>query len=140
MATYDIEQVSMTVNGVPITGIDPSSGLELDAEEIWQTITGTHGSWTRSRVYGDVPTIDVALMQESNGNAVFSEYKNLDKATGRGTFSFQIYNGNSGTVVRSSAAFVASSPAATFAGEAGSITWTIAIPNAVRDIRPIPAI
>lgn len=140
MATYDLEQTSITINGVPVVGLDPDAGIVYSEDELWVTSAGTHRSWTRSRSYGDVPTVEIGLMGESNGNALFSEHLKLDKVSGRGTFNYVHYDGNSGTVIQSSQAFVMSEPELSYTSEAGGQTWTIALPNVKKDIKGLPLV
>ena len=138
MATYDLEQTSITLNGVPIVGLDTDVGITYQGSEMWTTSAGTHGSWTRSRAYGEVPTVELGLMDESNGNALLSEYLKVDGVTGRGTFNYVHYDGNSGTVIQSSEAFILSEPELAYTAEAGGRTWTIALPNVKKDIKALP--
>lgn len=138
MATYDLEQTSITINGVPVVGLDPDTGITYQANELWSTSAGTHGAWTRSRAYGEISTVELGLMDESNGNALLSEYLKVDSVTGRGTFNFVHYDGNSGTVIQSSEAFILSEPELAYTSEAGGRTWTIALPNVKKDIKAIP--
>lgn len=140
MATYDLEQTSITINGVPVVGLDPEAGISYPANELWVTNTGTHRSWTRSRSYGEMATVELSLMDESNGNALLSEYLKMDSVTGRGTFNFVHYDGNSGTVIQSSEAFILSEPELSYTSDAGGRTWTIALPNVKKDIKALPTL
>lgn len=137
MATFDLEQVSLTINGIPVTGLSPDDGISLPESPLWNTASGTHGAWIRTKAFGEVPQIQITLMRSSLGNDMLSEHLKLDKNTGRNTFAFQLFDGNSGTSVFSARAFVVSTPEMTAVADPTGITWTIALPNVKTELKGI---
>lgn len=139
--TFDARFLSVTINGVPVsTGFAEGDVLTIPSAELYTTRVGIGGTHVRSRNADDGEPWTLKVMQSSKANDVLMAQLQIDNTTGRGTFAFQFFDGNSGSSGFSATAYIKSRPEFAFGTESGDVDWEIVLPDSVVDIKGMPGI
>lgn len=133
---YDSNRVTLSFMGIPI-----SAGY---AEDEFLTITqtspdfvkvvGTDGEVTRSKTNDHSATIEVKLMQSSDGNVALSVLNNIDKLApnGAGTGPMLIKDLQGTSLYSAAICWIAKPPDVSFGKSAKERVWTLECGNLVR--------
>jgi hypothetical protein len=130
LKTYDIKNVQVFVNGVPLFGFAPDSKVSItqDNESYSHQMDCDGLLSVRSKNNDGVATVTVKLMHGSEANGILQSYRTLDKLTNLGTFSLNIVEINGGTVVNSIQAYIIKDPDINFDKEVPTKEWQIRVP------------
>ena len=130
LKTYDVKNVQVLVNGVPLFGFAPDSKVSItqDNESYSHQMDCDGLLSVRSKNNDGVASITVKMMHGSEANAILQGYRTLDKALNTGTFALNILEIGGGTVVNSTQAYIIKDPDINFDKEVPTKEWQIRIP------------
>lgn len=130
--TYNLKEVIITVNGIPMSGFGDNDALTVEyQEDAWTTKTGADGEVVRSRTNNEVALFRLTLMQTSEANQVLQAAILLDKAIGRTLFGVGMVDLNRSEVLSGTDCYIQQSPQRQYNKEAGEREWVIVIPRLV---------
>jgi hypothetical protein len=128
-AYYNLDQVSLSIAGVPITGGYGEGGsVSIKRNtEIFENVVGRTGEVVRSRTNDKSGTCEVTLLQTSADNAALAALARLDEGTqnGAGVGAFQCRDRENGDIYSSARAWVQKLPDIAFDRKQTDVTWVI---------------
>jgi len=133
--TYNLAQVQIAINGVPIEGFGESDAITFEPNsDLYESAVGADGEVTRSATNDRSGTITITLMSTSVSNATMTFYLTASKASGGGLLGndkFQIYvkDLNSGDFFLANNAYIQKEPNSTYGRNAAEREWTIYAAN-----------
>jgi len=124
--TYNPSQVSVTCNGVAITGFAENSFIKVTRNgDLFESIKGADGTVDRVNKNATDFTIELTLKQTSPANLLLQEYVTLDATANAGIFLFNVADllGNSNFLAPQ--AWVSKDPDEEYGNGISDRTWTI---------------
>lgn len=125
---YDPDQVSASVNGVPLSGFADGEmiGVERQGDD-FEDVVGTDGEVTRSKSSDNRATVTVRLMQSSPANDLLSAMRTLDKASpnGAGVGPFMLRDKQGRTILLAEKCWIAAPPKSSWDRTAKEREWKI---------------
>lgn len=138
LRTFDIEQVKLTLAGVPIVGL-AADGIVIEQEnDDWTFIEDTVGNVLRSRVPNKTATATINVLPFSDASKQLNEFRNMDKETARFPMAFSLRDFSSGTSVTAQRAFFMNAAPLNLTSEAGVETWTLTLVDPRTKINALP--
>lgn len=126
---YDPKQIVISLAGLLISsGFAENNMVKITREEpVFSKKGGVDGEQTRVRSHNNSGLVTVTLMQSSEGNDIFSELLERDKAApnGAGIGAFLLKDLNGTTLVRASKAWVKGYPETSFEKSVSERPWEI---------------
>jgi hypothetical protein len=130
---YDADQVSITLNGIPIdSGFADGEFLRIEQEsDAFTDVAGTDGEVTRSKTRDNRATITILLMQSSSGNALLTALLEVDKSTpgGAGVGVFQARDRQGTSIHLAAECWISKAPDVSYDREATPREWTLRAAN-----------
>ena len=129
--TYNLAQVSISINGVPIEGFGESDAISFEPNsDLYESAVGADGEVTRSATNDRSGTITITLMSTSLSNLKFSGFMALSKALGAADkFIISVNDTNSGDFFLATNAYIQKEPNSTYARNASEREWTLYAAN-----------
>lgn len=129
-ATYNLDQVSLNLFGIPIVG-GQGEGASIDLKfnsERYENTVGQRGDVVRSRTNDKSGTVEVTFLQTSKYNATLAAIDRLDDGTpnGAGVGPFQLRDRENGDLYVAAEAWIQKVPDVAFNRKASDRTWIIA--------------
>jgi hypothetical protein len=129
MATYNLDQVSCSLAGIPVLG-GWGEGESLTIKrnsEIYENTVGRGGHVVRSRTNDQTGTVEITLLQTDPVNTAFAALARLDENTphGAGIGTFQSRDRENGDEYVAGKAWIQAWPDTDFARKAGDRTWMV---------------
>ncbi len=120
--TYDPKDVTVTVDGVLLSGFAPDSKVSIEFDnEFYTTQVGIDGDDViRSKNNNRTATATITLMQYSTSRDYLLTKLLKDEKDNSGTFAISINGGPSGESYSSEFAYIQKAPGASFEAESGS--------------------
>ena len=133
--TYDLDKVSLSVCGIPITGGYGEGGsinIKRNAE-LFENVVGRSGDVVRSRTNDKTSTVEITLLQTSPDNAKLAALAALDEAApnGAGIGAFECVDRQNGDLYAGTKAWVQKLPDVTFDRKGTDRTWTVFVADLV---------
>lgn len=128
--TYNLDQLSFSFAGMPITGGYGEGGsvsIKRNSE-LFETVVGRSGDVVRSRTNDKSGIVELTLLQTSPDNAKLAAMARLDDGTpnGAGVGVLQIRDRENGDLYTAAKAWIQKLPDTTFERKASDRVWTIA--------------
>lgn len=126
-STYDPKDVTVTVDGVLLSGFAPDSKVSVEYEsDFYTTKVGIDGDdVTRDKNNNRTATATIALMQNSTSRAFLVGKLLDDEKDNSGTFAMSINHNPSGESYSSEFAYIQKVPSASFEAESGTREFMI---------------
>ena len=123
---YDLDQVTVTIAGIPITEWATGDALEITYREAdWVTTQGHHGSVIRGKNPNSVADVKFVLMQGSPVNGLLSDLSLADKASGLKAGAFFVKDLNGTTQASATKSWVEKMADGKLGTEPGSNEWPV---------------
>ena len=125
LRTWNLNDVVILINGIPIDGWDESDAITIaPAEDLSSKTVGADGEVTRN-IYNDRSgEITFTIMQTSRGNDVLNAYLQLSKTVGIGdVFSIYVDNIRSGEKIVAPKCWIKREPDFKAAKSASPNSW-----------------
>ena len=131
LKTYNLAQVLITVDGLPLEGFGESDAVTFAPNaSIYESSVGADGEVTRSASNDRSGTLTFTLMSTSLSNDIFSEFLTLSKTTGTGdTFPVYIKDLNSNDQLIAAKCYIQDESEMAFGRDASEREWTIYAAN-----------
>lgn len=131
LKTYNLAQVLITVNGLPLEGFGESDAVTFAPNSpIYESAVGADGEVTRSATNDRSGTLTFTLMSTSLSNDLFSTFMILSKTVGVGdTFPIYIKDLNSNDTLIASKCYIQDEAEMSFGRDASEREWTIYAAN-----------
>lgn len=126
MATYSPQNVTVTVNGFPLTGFAPDSFVTVTQDSTdGAAVRGADGliAYAIDKALPQA-TMNVSLMQTSAGNDIMSQLLALQKASGQSLIAALVVTGSTESVTWSSCV-IEKAPDISLSQSIESREWTI---------------
>lgn len=127
-AVYDADEVSLSLNGIPLSGYADGAFCRIAMEsDAFSDIAGTDGEVARSKSNDKRATITIMLLQTSKSNDVLSALAILDQNApgGAGVGVFLLRDRQGTTLHLAPSAWISKLPDSEFGREAGTREWTL---------------
>lgn len=127
VATYDANQVTMILAGLPLKGLAPDTFINIEQDEdSFSLQIGAAGEGARSKSNNRSATITATLLQTSASNDLLSALHNLDINSPNGdSIGPWLLKDNSGrTIINAAKAWIQKPPPVDYARESGTREWT----------------
>ncbi len=129
VATYSPEDVSVSVNGVGLSGYSEGTFITVEREEDSYTkIVGSDGQVTRSKNANRSGSVTLTLKASSASNDVISALSIKDEIDGSGVFVVMVKD-NSGRSIYSGKGWIRKPANAEYAKEVSDREWVFDIAN-----------
>lgn len=127
VATYSPADVSVTVNGIAISGYSEGTFVTCEREEdSFTKIVGSDGKATRSKNPNRSGSITLTLKASSASNDTLSAFASKDEIDGSGVFAIMVKD-NSGRSVCAGSGWIRKPANAEFAKEVSDREWVFDI-------------
>lgn len=126
---YDPGEVSILVDGIPISGYADGEFVTIDQDEdSFTSVVGTDGHASRSKNENKMGKVVIKLMQTSKLNDVLSALHNADRLApgGAGIVDVLVKDNNGTQLYHSTESWITKPPAKSFDKSAKSREWTFA--------------
>jgi hypothetical protein len=125
LRTWNLNQVIVLVNGIPVDGWDESDAVSFAPTDDLSSMTvGADGEVTRNISNDRTGSITFNLMQTSRGNDIFNALMQLSKTVATGdVFSIFIDNINSGEKMVAPKCWIKREPDLKMGKSASANTW-----------------
>jgi hypothetical protein len=89
--TYDVDNLSIKVGTIPITGFPKDDRITIETEEMdWSHTVGSDGNVVRTAKNNSVTKLTLRTLQESVSNIALYALRQLDRTTGLGVVPVNI--------------------------------------------------
>jgi len=128
--TYRPNQVSVTCNGVAITGFAENSFIKVTRNgDLFESIKGADGTVDRVYKASTDFTVELTLKQTSPANLLLQGYVTLDAASNAGIFVFNVTDSSGNSTFTAPQAWVSKDPDEEYGNGVGDRTWTMKTGN-----------
>jgi structural protein KPP10_ORF10 len=134
LALYDADQVTVSINGIPISGYADGEFLSIEPEaDNFSDVVGSDGEVARSKTNDRRATVTLTLLQTSASNALLSALANLDKAApgGLGVGALLVRDRQGTAIFSAAECWISKEPTRGFGREAGPREWTLRCANLI---------
>lgn len=136
MKTYDADQVSVAIAGIPIDGgyADGEFVRIENNEDAFTMVVGTDGKVTRSKTNNHTATVTLILMQSATANAALSALYNIDinAPNGAGIGPLLIADQGGTALYTAAKCWIQKPPNVSFDRAATPREWVIAVEKLIR--------
>lgn len=124
VSNYSPDQVSVSFNGIIITGYNDGTFIDIEREEnAYQKHVGSLGDVTRTRNLNRTGKCTLTLMMAAPSNDSLQAMYEQDRQFGTGIGAFLMKDLGGNTVCRAAYAWIMKSPKIERAKESGSCIW-----------------
>lgn len=124
--TFDPKNVSLTINGIPISGFADGTFISIvQDEDLFNATTGADGEVARIKNNNRMATLTINLLSTSGSNDVLSGLYNADVVANEGVFPLVVKDNNGATTHFSSAAWISKLPDVNYSTEEESKSWEL---------------
>lgn len=126
MLTYDSNQVSLSLAGVPLKGYADGEFLRIEmASDAFSPIVGTDGQVSRAKSNNKLANVTILLMQTSTSNDFLSNLleTDLNAPNGAGVGVLNVRDQSGRSIHRAAACWIVRAPNVAYGRDVGSREW-----------------
>jgi hypothetical protein len=122
--TYDFKDVIVTFGGIPISGYEDGTAIEVaPSSDRFTKKVGADGEVARGRSNDDTAEVKLILMQTSLSNTYLNTFLKADRLANAGAKPLHIMDVNGGSLDFFPVAWVKKAPVKGYAKEVGPREW-----------------